>query len=78
MSVLHNAVRIPDTPVRQSDLGRCTPWRSAGWGKGSYDLIAAVGVLDETVRRRLRVTLAGDGEVDEVRAAVAAAGALAP
>ncbi|WP_235852791.1 glycosyltransferase family 4 protein [Mycobacterium interjectum] len=33
-----------------------------------------MGALDEAVRRRLRVTLAGDGEVEGVRAAVAAAG----
>lgn len=34
----------------------------------------AVDALHEAVRGRLRVTLAGDGEVDGVRAAVAAAG----
>jgi glycosyltransferase involved in cell wall biosynthesis len=45
-----------------------------GVRKGSYDLIAAVGALDQRVRSRMCVTLAGDGEVDEVRAAVAAAG----
>ena len=45
-----------------------------GIRKGSYDLIAAVGALDDDLRGRLRLTLAGDGEVDELRAAVAAAG----
>ena len=45
-----------------------------GARKGSYDIVSAVAALDPTVRGRLRVTLAGDGEVDEVRAAVAAAG----
>ncbi|MBW0017011.1 MAG: glycosyltransferase family 4 protein [Mycobacterium sp.] len=76
ISVLHNAVPIPETPVVQSgtehvhavSLGRL------GVRKGSYDLIAAVAALDDDVRSRLRVTLAGDGEVDEVRAAVEAAG----
>ncbi|WP_373159559.1 glycosyltransferase family 4 protein [Mycobacterium marinum] len=42
--------------------------------KGSYDLIDAVAALDETVRNRLLATLAGDGDVDQVRAAVAKAG----
>jgi glycosyltransferase involved in cell wall biosynthesis len=72
----NNAVRIPDPPVRQSGVGRvhAVALGRLGVRKGSYDLIAAVGALDKTVRSRLRVTLAGDGEVDEVRAAVAAAG----
>jgi glycosyltransferase involved in cell wall biosynthesis len=76
ISVLHNAVRIPDTPVSQSGVGRvhAVALGRLGIRKGSYDLIAAVGALDERVRRRLCVTLAGDGEVDDVRAAVAASG----
>ena len=45
-----------------------------GARKGSYDIVTAVCALDDNVRTRLRVTLAGDGEVDEVRAAVVAAG----
>ncbi len=75
IDVLHNAVRIPETPVAHGGpsvhavaLGRL------GERKGSYDIIAAVAALDETVRGGLRVTLAGDGEVDEVRSAVAAEG----
>jgi len=76
ISVLHNAVRIPDTPVSQSGAGRvhAVALGRLGVRKGSYDLIAAIGALTERVRSRLCVTLAGDGEVDEVRAAVAAAG----
>lgn len=75
ISVLHNAVRIPDTPVSQSGVARihAVALGRLGVRKGSYDLIAAVGALPEEVRDRLRVTLAGDGEVDEVRAAVTAA-----
>lgn len=77
IGVLHNAVRIPgaaraqdgqEGEVHAVSLGRL------GVRKGSYDVIAAVAALDATVRGRLRVTLAGDGEVDQVRAAVAAAG----
>jgi glycosyltransferase involved in cell wall biosynthesis len=76
ISVLHNAVRIPDTPVTQVGVERvhAVALGRLGVRKGSYDVIAAVAALDATVRNRLRVTLAGDGEVDEVRAAVARAG----
>ncbi|ORW02956.1 glycosyltransferase family 4 protein [Mycobacterium kyorinense] len=76
VSVLHNAVRIPPGAVAQSGIERvhAVALGRLGERKGSYDLIAAVGGLSPTVRRRLRVTLAGDGEVDAVRAAVAAAG----
>jgi len=76
ISVLHNAVRIPDNPVDQSAVRRvhAVTLGRLGVRKGSYDVIAAVGALDEKLRSQLRVTLAGDGEVDEVRAAVTAAG----
>jgi glycosyltransferase involved in cell wall biosynthesis len=76
ITVLHNAVRIPDTAVAQSGIERvhAVALGRLGVRKGSYDVIAAVGTLDETVRSGLRVTFAGDGEVEEVRAAVAAAG----
>lgn len=75
-SVLHNAVPIPEAAVTQSGVDRvhAVSLGRLGARKGSYDLIAAVGNLDEDVRARLRVTLAGDGEVDEVRAAIEAAG----
>lgn len=74
--VLHNAVAIAQFPVRQSGVERvhAVSLGRLGARKGSYDLITAVGRLDEDVRARLRVTLAGDGEVDEVRAAIQAAG----
>ncbi len=76
ITVLHNAVPIPAAPVSHKcvepvhavALGRL------GVRKGSYDVVSAVGALDAGVRGRLRVTLAGDGEVDGARAAVAAAG----
>ncbi|OBF56581.1 glycosyl transferase [Mycobacterium sp. 852002-50816_SCH5313054-b] len=76
ISVLHNAVRIPETAVAQSGVDRvhAVALGRMGTRKGSYDIVAAVAALDEAIRRRLRVTLAGDGEVDGVRAAVAAAG----
>ncbi|MBS9533515.1 glycosyltransferase family 4 protein [Mycobacterium sp. M1] len=75
ISVLHNAVRIPDVPLYQADVERVhvVALGRLGGRKGSYDLVDAVAGLPENVRNRLRVTLAGDGEVDEVRAAVAAA-----
>jgi FkbM family methyltransferase len=73
---LHNAVEIPACAVPQSGVDRvhAVALGRLGVRKGSYDVIAAVGALDEALRTRLRVTLAGDGEVDEVRAAVALAG----
>lgn len=45
-----------------------------GVRKGSYDLVAAVASLPPQVRDRLHLTLAGDGEVAEVRAAAAPLG----
>ncbi|GAA1084004.1 glycosyltransferase family 4 protein [Tsukamurella spumae] len=45
-----------------------------GVRKGSYDLIAAITELAPAVRDRLHVTLAGDGEVAQVRAAAQALG----
>jgi glycosyltransferase involved in cell wall biosynthesis len=76
ISLLHNAVEIPRYPVSQSGVDRvyAVALGRLGMRKGSYDIVAAVGSLSESVRRRLLVTLAGDGEVDEIRAAVAAAG----
>ncbi|BDD80356.1 polysaccharide biosynthesis protein [Tsukamurella pulmonis] len=62
------AAAPPDGVVRVVALGRL------GERKGSYDLVAAVAALPPEIRARLHLTLAGDGEVDEVRAAVAAAG----
>lgn len=76
ISVLNNAVPIPSAPVAQANVERvhAVSLGRLGERKGSYDLIAAVAALDDAVRDRLLLTLAGDGEVDEVRAAVAAAG----
>ncbi|OBJ51922.1 glycosyltransferase family 4 protein [Mycobacterium sp. 1423905.2] len=76
ISVLHNAVAIPAGEVVQRGVHRvhAVALGRLGARKGSYDVIAAVAALDAGVRARLRVTLAGDGEVDQVRAAVAAAG----
>jgi glycosyltransferase involved in cell wall biosynthesis len=74
--VLHNAVRIPDIPVAQAGAERvhAVALGRMGMRKGSYDIVSAVAALDGSVRARLRVTLAGDGDVDGVRTAVAAAG----
>ncbi|WP_373121530.1 glycosyltransferase family 4 protein [Mycobacterium marinum] len=76
ISVLPNAVRIPNTPVNQLGVQRvhAVALGRLGVRKGSYDLIDAVAALDETVRNRLLATLAGDGDVAQVRAAVAKAG----
>ncbi|MEE6139560.1 glycosyltransferase family 4 protein [Mycobacterium sp. 050128] len=67
--VLYNPVVIPATvpsprtgqPLRMVSLGRL------GTNKGSYDLVRAINMLPNKIRSGLRLTLAGDGEVDEVR-----------
>jgi glycosyltransferase involved in cell wall biosynthesis len=67
--VLYNPVVMPavvPSPrtrlvLRTVSLGRL------GANKGSYDLIRAIGMLPNDIRANLRVTLAGDGEVDQVR-----------
>lgn len=74
--VLYNPVRLPDhvdiqartEPLTVVSLGRL------GERKGSYDLVAAIGLLPEATRSRMRVVLAGDGDADGVRDAVRAAG----
>jgi glycosyltransferase involved in cell wall biosynthesis len=45
-----------------------------GQRKGTYDLLRAVESLPAHVRSRVHLRLAGDGEVDQVRAQVAARG----
>jgi glycosyltransferase involved in cell wall biosynthesis len=45
-----------------------------GQRKGTYDLLCAVESLPAHVRSRVHLRLAGDGEVDQVRAQVAARG----
>ena len=71
VTVLYNPVIIPDATPRPADrhltvvaLGRL------GQRKGTYDLIRAVHLLPDPVRARLRVVLAGDGEVDQARSLV--------
>lgn len=78
VEVLYNPV--PALPTRATEglaadgIVRAVALGRLGVRKGSYDLVAAVAALPPDVRSRLHLTLAGDGEVDEVRAAVAAAG----
>ncbi|QLL06565.1 FkbM family methyltransferase [Mycobacterium vicinigordonae] len=76
IGVLNNAVPIPSQAIVQSDVDRlhAVSLGRLGVRKGSYDLIDAVGKLDPSLRGRLSLTLAGDGDVEEVRAAVQAAG----
>jgi glycosyltransferase involved in cell wall biosynthesis len=77
--VLHNPVVAPDLPATQvpttgDDVVRAVSLGRLGHRKGSYDIVAAAALLPVDVRARLRIVLAGDGEIDEVRAAVRAAG----
>ncbi|WAC89724.1 glycosyltransferase family 4 protein [Mycobacterium sp. Aquia_213] len=74
--VLYNPVVVPalapsprtEQPLRAVALGRL------GENKGSYDLVRAIGMLPNDIRDDLRVTLAGDGDVDEVRELVRGSG----
>ncbi|MBU9766754.1 glycosyltransferase family 4 protein [Mycobacterium sp. TNTM28] len=77
VEVLHNPVVLPEIapardpssrPLTVLSLGR------VGQRKGTYDLLAAVAGLPADVRAQLRVVIAGDGEVAQVRALVTAGG----
>lgn len=76
VGVLHNAVRIPQRCVRQDgvDPVRAVVLGRLGKRKGSYDLVSALSGLAPEVRDHLRVTLAGDGEVENIRDAVRSTG----
>ncbi|MHC1563586.1 glycosyltransferase family 4 protein [Actinomycetospora sp. C-140] len=76
VTALPNPVEWPEGPAAEHApggdvlavfLGRF------GARKGVYDVVAACALLSPPARRRLRLVAAGDGEVDGVRAAVAAA-----
>ncbi|UXA07479.1 glycosyltransferase family 4 protein [Mycobacterium sp. SMC-2] len=72
--ILYNPVVMPAVapsprtgrPLRALSLGRL------GANKGSYDLVRAISLLPSDIRADLRVTLAGDGEVEQVRERVRA------
>jgi len=76
--VLHNPVVLPgdDPPTEdgESNLMTVVSLGRLGVRKGSYDIVAAVAAMPAGSRQRVRVVLAGDGEVKEVSAAVRAAG----
>lgn len=67
--VLYNPVVVPAVapaprtgqPLRIVSLGRL------GENKGTYDLVRAVGMLPNDIRAGVKITLAGDGDVEEVR-----------
>ena len=69
VEVLHNpapkphvVTPDPEAPILGLALGRL------GERKGTFDVIAAIRSLNPATRARLRVILAGDGEVDRARA----------
>jgi glycosyltransferase involved in cell wall biosynthesis len=76
IQVLPNAIRIPAqaAPRAGQDVVHAVMVGRLGERKGSYDVVAAVAALDPEIRHRLRVTLAGDGEIDAVTAEIVAAG----
>lgn len=73
VQVLYNPVVLPAAVASHGGqsltvlaLGRL------GQRKGTYDLIEAIALLPDDIRARVCVTLAGDGEVEQARALVAA------
>ncbi len=77
--VLHNPVVLPATgsagPAPVHGGGGPAVVTAIGLGrlgvrKGSYDVVAAVKAMPVSSRARLRVVLAGDGEIEEVTRAV--------
>jgi glycosyltransferase involved in cell wall biosynthesis len=74
--ILKNPVNLPKSlPERSS----ASPIRFLYLGmlsepKGAFDLIDAMTQLDDTERRRLHLTIAGHGKIDEARAKVIAHG----
>ncbi len=76
VTVLYNPVRLPEVAAPQQDNGtvRIVTLGRLGQRKGSFDLIRAVAALPEGVRDRVTVTMCGDGDVDEARAAVRSEG----
>lgn len=72
--VLYNPVRLVAaraTPEATSRVVEVVSFGRLGHRKGSYDLVRAIELLPPEVRATMHVSLAGDGEVEEVRAAVA-------
>ncbi|MFC7755247.1 glycosyltransferase family 4 protein [Tsukamurella soli] len=75
VEVLYNPVALPPAAVGQvADRVQAVALGRLGRRKGSYDIVRAVAALSADVRASLHVTLAGDGEVEQVRAAVRDAG----
>ncbi|HSV64499.1 MAG TPA: glycosyltransferase family 4 protein [Mycobacteriales bacterium] len=76
--LLPNPVQVPTGPRvrRSSDPGRTVVVFLGRFGerKGAFDLIASVEALPEPAASRVRVVMAGDGAVDQVRQAVLDAG----
>ncbi|SNT30905.1 Glycosyltransferase involved in cell wall bisynthesis [Rhodococcoides kyotonense] len=72
VTVLYNPVRLPEAVAPQEDTNviRIVTLGRLGQRKGSFDLIDAVASLPVEIRRRMSVTMCGDGDVDEVRESV--------
>lgn len=77
VQVLYNPVVIPVAASERVTARRRLTVLSLGrlgQRKGTYDLIEAVALLPGEVRARVRLILAGDGDVAKVRSMVAARG----
>lgn len=77
VEVFPNPVVVPAVESRRVAAARpltAVALGRLGQRKGTYDLVHAVGLLPADTRTQLRIVLAGDGEVDQVRALVTARG----
>ncbi|MBU8808616.1 glycosyltransferase family 4 protein [Mycolicibacterium goodii] len=77
VQVLHNPVVLPETPRRPPSATRrltVLTLGRLGQRKGTYDLLSAMESLPAQTRSRVHLRLAGDGDVEQVRAQVVARG----
>ncbi|MBA0046992.1 glycosyltransferase family 4 protein [Mycobacteroides sp. LB1] len=74
VAVLQNPVRIPErTASSHGDTLTVISLGRLGRRKGTYDIIRAASALTPEIRTMLHIHLAGDGEVEQARAAVVSA-----
>lgn len=77
--VLPNPVRLPRRAAQRpsSDVVTCVYLGLIAQKKGAFDLVRAVALLPASCRTRLRVVMAGNGELERLRALVQELGTAA-
>ena len=66
-SVMHNAVKVPDTNRYNRSANLIITMGRLGERKGTYDLLKAISRLDQELPEHIKVCLCGDGEIEQVR-----------